>query len=135
MPGPASMPLLAVSTATAELLWWISLGVFVVVLLVVAALLQAIVGAARRIRSKVGGIWTVGKLIANNTVQIATLGRINQLAAEVVTTAGDIHSVLERIEAHAEGCPGCPRCVTGAGRSGDSSSSSRSPEGGPGPWR
>jgi len=107
-------PLLAVSAATADMIWWASLGIFLVVLLVVAALLQLVLGSARRIESGVADIWTVGKLIARNTVQIATLERINQLAGGVVTAAGGIDGALESIADHAAECPGCPDCVTGS---------------------
>lgn len=110
---PGFPPLLAVSATTAETIWWASLGIFLVVLLVVALLLQLILGSARRIEGGVAEIWTVGKLIAGNTVQIATLKRINQLAGEVVAAASGIDGALERIAGHAEECPGCPACVTG----------------------
>lgn len=107
----------AVSAATAQTIWWGSLGIFLVVLLVVAALLQLIVNSAGRILGGVADIWTVGKQIANNTVQIPTLLRINQVAAGIVAGAGDIHAALGRIHAHAESCSGCPACVLSGGGS------------------
>jgi hypothetical protein len=51
-------------------LWWLSLGLFAIVVVVVAALLGLIVAAAKSIDRHAAGIWTVGKQIAGNTVSI-----------------------------------------------------------------
>lgn len=118
MTGSVSFGVLAgVSAGTAQTIWWGSLGIFLVVLLVVAALLQLIVNSAGRILGGVADIWTVGKQIANNTVQIPTLLRINQVATGIVGAAGDIHGALGRIHAHAESCSGCPACLLSGGES------------------
>jgi len=51
-------------------LWWLSLAIFAVVVVVVAALLGVIITAAKSIDRHAGAIWVVGKEIAGNTVAI-----------------------------------------------------------------
>lgn len=77
--------------------WVLALVVAAVVLVVVAVLLQLILVTARRIHGLVGNIWTGGKRIAANTVNIAQLGRTNYLAAALLASAGNIASAAERI--------------------------------------
>lgn len=56
-------------------LWWISLGIFAVVVVVVAILLGLIIAAAKSIDRHAGNIWVAGKQIAGNTVSIWMLRR------------------------------------------------------------
>lgn len=98
-----------------ESMWWIALGLGLVVTLVVAVLLQLIVNSARRIRATVADIWVAGPLIANNTAHVEVLRRINQVAGDILETAGTIERHTRQIHEHANGCPGCPRCVIGWG--------------------
>ncbi len=98
--------------------WWASLAIGVVVILVVAALLTAIVRTARQIEHSVADIWTVGQRIANNTVHIPLLHRTNQLAGGILQHATGIDRAASLIQEHAEGCPGCPHCALGPTRGG-----------------
>ena len=105
--------LIAVSAATATMIWWVSLALFAVVLVVVALLLHSVLRAANSIHGGVAEIWTVGKQIAGNTVQITALAGINRTAGNIVRAAGGIHDGLRRIEQHAASCTGCPQCMLG----------------------
>lgn len=105
----------AVSERAAYTVWWISLVIGVVVILVVAALLTMIVRTARVIDGAVGQIWVVGQRIANNTVHIPMLHRTNQVVDEILVRAVAIDGAAAAIESHAEGCPGCPQCVRPGG--------------------
>lgn len=96
-------------------MWWLTLGIGVVVIAVVALLLAAIQAAARRIERDLVQVWVVGPAIARNTAQIDIVRRIDLVAEDVLATAKEIEGNAGRILTHAEGCPGCPRCVTGWG--------------------
>lgn len=98
---------------TIQLMWTVTLAIFAVVLLVVAALLTLILLAARRIRAGVGAIWVGGQRIANNTIHIALLEKTNHTAARILQSAGGVVGATAAVKAHAEGCPGCPACVIG----------------------
>jgi len=109
------MPLFAASERAAYTVWWVSLAIGVVVILVVAALLTMIVRTARVIDGAVGQIWVVGQRIANNTVHIPLLHRTNRVVDEILAHAVIIDGAAAAIETHAEGCPGCPQCVRPGG--------------------
>lgn len=94
-------------------MWWIALGVGLVVVLVVALLLQLIVSTARRIRRTLEAIWVAGPMIANHTAHVDLVRRINLVAGEILEAAGRIEEHTARIHEHADGCAGCPRCVVG----------------------
>ncbi len=100
--------------------WLVSLALFVVVLLVVAALLTLILTTARQIHGGVSAIWNVGQRIANNTVQLALLDRTNHLAGKMLASAVKIAGATNSIATHADGCPGCPACVIGHAQGGRS---------------
>lgn len=57
-------------------MWWLSLGIFAVVVVVVAVLLGLIIAAARSIDKHAGNIWTAGKQIAGNTVSVWMLEQV-----------------------------------------------------------
>lgn len=95
----------------AATLFWVSLGIGVVVTLVAAALLTLVLRTARGIDAGAKEIWTTGKLVARNTVHIADLVQTNQIAADILEGAGGILYNAERILKHAQGCPGCPACL------------------------
>lgn len=103
---------------TIQRMWTISLVVFGVVLVVVAALLTLILRAARDVREGVAAIWTVGQRVANNTIHIALLDTTNHVAGAILAAAGNVASATAALRDHARGCPGCPDCVVrgGAGR-------------------
>lgn len=94
-------------------MWWITLGVGLAVVAVVALLLVLVLHTARRIREVLEEIWVVGPAIASHTAHVDLLRRINLTAGEVVERAGQIDGHVARIQEHADGCAGCPRCVTG----------------------
>ena len=93
--------------------WLLSLGIFVVVLLVVAALLAVIVRTSTQIHDGVSAIWTVGQKVANNTIQLSLLHHTNHVAGRILQSAGGVAAATGAIAAHADGCPGCPACVIG----------------------
>ena len=108
-----------VSEGAAYTVWWISLGIGAIVILVVAVLLALIVRTARQIEGEVADIWTVGQRIANNTVHIPLLHRTNQVVDGILERASGIDGATARIEEHAEDCPvGCPHCVLRQGQGG-----------------
>lgn len=109
---------LVVSDSDAYTVWWVSLAIGVVVILVVAALLTLIVRTARVIDGAVGQIWVVGQRIANNTVHIPLLNQTNRVVDAVLTHAVAIDGAAAAIESHAAGCPGCPQCVRPGGHRG-----------------
>ena len=88
----------------------------VLVAIVVAVLLEAIRRTAVQIRGGAGAIWTQGKLVANNTIQIPMLlGRTTRVVGKIGRLVGIIDGATAAIETHASGCPGCPQCVLGKG--------------------
>ncbi len=91
-----------VSEGAAYTIWWISLGIGVVVILVVAALLTAIRRTARQINETAADIWVVGQRIANNTVHIPLLNRTNRLVDGILERASGIDEAVARIEEHVE---------------------------------
>lgn len=93
--------------------WWASLALGLVVALVVTLLLWLIHRTAANINSVVSGIWDTGRRVANNTIHIPILYRINNAAGKILGTAVRIKDGAAAIEAHAQGCPGCPRCMLG----------------------
>ena len=60
-------------------LWWMSIGIFALVIVIVAVLLGLIAAVAKSIDRQAAGIWMVGKEIAGNTVAIWTLERTNDV--------------------------------------------------------
>lgn len=92
--------------------WVISLVLGLVVTIVVAILLIMIRNTARKILQGVHMIWTEGKLVANNTIQIPIyLTVTNQVVSKIYDTAVKIVGGAAAIEQHASTCPGCPACV------------------------
>src|SRR3712207_3031582 len=91
-----------VSEGAAYTVWWISLGIGVVVILVVAVLLTLIVRTARQIEGVASEIWTVGQRIANNTVHIPLLHRTNQIVKGILERASGIDEATARIEERSE---------------------------------
>jgi hypothetical protein len=98
--------------------WILSLVVFAVVLVVVAALLTLILSTAKQIHGGVAAIWTAGQKVANNTIHLAMLHRTNHLAGQILESAVGVAGATAAIASHAGGCPGCPACVLGDSRGG-----------------
>ena len=101
-----------VSKDTVTTVWVISLVLGLVVTIVVAILLLLIRNTAKKINAGVAQIWTEGKLVANNTIQIPIFLTItNQVVSKIYNTAVKIIGKSAAIEQHAKVCPGCPACV------------------------
>ncbi len=98
---------------TVYIIWSLSIVLLLVVAAVVALLLTLVLRTARSILGAAGDIWTMGKLVANNTIHIPLLRETNRLAGEILGTAVKIVGGANAIEQHADGCPGCPACVLG----------------------
>ena len=91
--------------------WISSLVLGLVVSLVVALLLWLIHREAIIIDGVASKIWDTGQRVANNTVHIPTLYRINEGVDAILETALRINDGAAAIETHANGCPGCPQCI------------------------
>jgi len=102
------------SLETIQHMWITTLVIYAVVLVVVAVLLTLVLQAARKVRSGVSTIWTIGQQVANNTIHIALLDTTNHLAGEILTSARGIVGATAAMGGHAAQCPGCPDCVLGA---------------------
>jgi len=105
---------LASPDQTADLIkfvWVSTLGLGLVVALVVTVLLWLIHHTAVSINSVASDIWDTGQRVANNTVHIPILYRINTAAGKILDTAVQIVAGTDAIKTHAKGCPGCPHCM------------------------
>ena len=102
-----------ISAETVRTIWMVTLGVFGVVVVVVAILLTMILRAARDITGGVSAIWNVGQRIANNTIHIALLQRTNLLAGRILASALGVAGATGAVKDHAKDCPMCPACVIG----------------------
>ena len=100
------MTLALVSPGAGYTVWWVSLGIGLVVILVVAVLLTLIVRTARQIDGAVSDIWTVGQRIANNTIHIPLLNHTNRVVDDILDRASGIDGATAAIEQHALDCPG-----------------------------
>ena len=73
--------------STNETLWWITLGVGLVVALVVWALLEILLRTVREVERAVSDVWIMGKRVAQNTqvshVLFTTAARGNDLVEEL----------------------------------------------------
>jgi len=97
--------------AAATFVWSASLVLGLVVALVVTLLLWLIHRTAASIENGVSDIWDTGQRVANNTIHIPILYRINSVAGKILGTALKINDGAAAIESHANGCPGCPHCM------------------------
>lgn len=79
-------------------LWWLSLGVFAVVVVVVAVLLGLVIAAARQVDRHAGGIWAEGKQIAGNTVSIWTLEKTNEYLDEIRESVRSLDGTLGSLD-------------------------------------
>lgn len=78
--------------------WWLILGIGLVVVAVVAVLLLLIIASLRRVEHAAADIWTAGKQIAANTVQLWQLRSTNETAGQIASVAGDIAAGAESID-------------------------------------
>lgn len=105
-------------SSTAANLWIAGLAIAVIVLLVAGVLLTLVLRTATAIDNGAKEIWTVGKQVANATVELSLLRRTNQLVADVNEAATGILANARRIARHSSSCSGCPRCVLSGSGSG-----------------
>jgi hypothetical protein len=87
-------------------MWFLSLGIAGVVIVIVAVLLGAIIAAAKSIDRNAAGIWTVGKQIAGNTVSIwmleKTLEKVDVIDTNVKGMGKTFASIDERLRVISE---------------------------------
>lgn len=79
-------------------LWWLSLGIFTIVVVVVAVLLGLIIAAAKSIDQNAAAIWVVGKQIAGNTVSIWMLEKTNEHVASMRDAARSLDRTAASME-------------------------------------
>lgn len=79
-------------------LWWLSIAIFAVVVVVVAVLLGLIIAAAKSIDRHAIAIWTVGKQIAGNTISIWMLENTNQELETIAKTVQSISQVATTMD-------------------------------------
>ena len=91
--------------------WFSALIIGLVVSLVVSILLWLIHREAVIIDGVASRIWDTGQRVANNTIHIPVLYRINEGTDQILVTALSINEGATAIETHANGCPGCPNCM------------------------
>ena len=114
-----AVPTLQASQGAVMTVWGISIVIALIVTVVVAFLLELVRRTALDILDGASKIWTQGKLVANNTIQIPLfLPVTNQVVGRILTTAQEIAGAANAIEQHAEGCPGCPACVLDSSKGG-----------------
>jgi len=95
-----------------SIIWISSLVIGLVVIGVVAFLLSRINNTAKEIDAAASKIWTQGKMVANNTIQIPLfLSTTNQVVDQIYETAVNIVGGAAAIKNHTEGCSGCPDCI------------------------
>jgi len=100
---PRKAPPVAVGTITRY--WTASLAGGLVVIAAVAFLLNTLAQTAEQIQAGAAEIWRVGKLIANNTVHVPLLHRVNQHAAAILRAADGIAAATARIRRAVGGDP------------------------------
>lgn len=81
---------LLLALTTNQTLWWITLGVGLVVALVVAALLEALRRTVVQVRDSVAELWNMGTRVAQNTSTTHILDTTKARGAEL----------LEELERH-----------------------------------
>jgi hypothetical protein len=87
-------------------LWWLSLAIFAVVIVVVAVLLGVIIAAAKSIDRHAAAIWVIGKEIAGNTVAIWMLEQTIGSMRRIAESARRIEASLQRVQPQSAAPPG-----------------------------
>lgn len=70
--------------------WWLALGIFAAVVVVVAVLLGLVIAAAKSIDTHARRIWSEGKQIAGNTVSVWMLEDANRNLESVLDSVPDL---------------------------------------------
>ena len=81
---------------TTNELWWITLGIGLVVAIVAVILLQMLLIAIRRIDEGVANVWTMAKQVAANTATTWMLGQTPRVAADIKEEALRHDALLSR---------------------------------------
>lgn len=76
-------------------LWWVTLGIGVVVLAVVVALLQLLLNIVRRIDAGVAEVWATATRVAANTATAWQLGQTARHLERIAEEAGRHRELLE----------------------------------------
>ncbi len=79
-----------------QTLWWITLGVGLVVALVVTALLEALRRTVVSVRDAVETLWTMGTRVAQNTSTTYVLDNTKELGGELLAELERHRSPPER---------------------------------------
>jgi hypothetical protein len=82
--------MIELAMSTNQTLWWITLGVGLVVALVVWALLETLRRSVNEVERAVDDVWTMGKRVAQNTATSHLLGTTLERGGEL----------LEELEEH-----------------------------------
>lgn len=93
-------------------MWWISLAIAGIVIVVVAILLGLVIAAAKRIDRHAHAIWIEGKQIAGNTVSIWMLEKILNNLRKMESDLVTMQQGVESMDDHVRGMSG-----SGSGRS------------------
>jgi hypothetical protein len=101
----------AVTDMEVYTLWWITIAVGVVVVVVAAGLLTNILIIAKDIESNVGTIVAGGGKILENTANLRGLTRVYAAVLPMRDAGGHIDQVARAIAAHGTTCRHCPACV------------------------
>jgi uncharacterized membrane protein len=90
--------MLEIALSTNQTLWWVTLGVGLVVALVVWGLLEALRRTVLEVERAVDDVWTMGKRLAQNTAT-------THLLATTKARGGEL---LEELEEHRSATGGGP---------------------------
>lgn len=75
---------LEIAMSTNQTLWWVSLGVGLVVALVVWGLLEVLRRSVLEVERAVDEVWTMGKRLAQNTATTHTLLTTKERGVELI---------------------------------------------------
>lgn len=87
---------MTLALSTNEGLWWITLGIGLVVALVVWALLELLRRSVLEVERSVDELWTMGKQLAQNTATSHVLETTTQRGAELLDEVGRHRGTAER---------------------------------------
>lgn len=104
-----------ISDTEVYFLWWVSVAVAFVVVIVVVGLLTNILVVAKDIGVNVSTILGAGATILQNCTRLRLLVRIYGAVVPMRTTALHINEVTAAIAGHATECRHCPACVSPRG--------------------
>jgi hypothetical protein len=107
-----ALTMLAMADIEVYTLWWITIGVVAVVVIVAAGLLHNVLVVARDIGENADSILGVGSDILDNTGHLRALMHVYGAVVTTRVAAEHVSEVTEVIAHHAEACRHCPACVS-----------------------